>query len=193
MKTMTGLFVLGMLGLALTATGCSEHRVAEMNYSPENPYAPGGPLYVSWEQQKRSEGIERDEVITHTAGGAAVGAVFGQAAGGDTEGTLTGTAIGAGVGLISGVLEDDKQRKAHEDHYRRLANNWEIEKQRRDQAISDVYTGAALGDDELTAQRARLKKAQQDLAERDANAQRAREYRQIEEEIERIENTVTSN
>ena len=193
MKTTTIVFTVAMLGLLSLATGCSEHRVAEMNYSPDNPYAPGGELYVSWDQQKRREGLEQDEVITHTAGGAAVGAVFGQAAGGDTEGTLTGTAIGAGVGLISGVLEDDKQRKNHEDHYRRLANNWEIDKQRREQAISDVYRGAALSDEELAAQRARLKQAQRELAERDANAQRAREYRDIEKEIEAIENTIVTH
>lgn len=182
-----------MLFALAVAPGCGPQRIAEMNYSPDNPYRPGGDQYVSWEEHKRQRGLLEDSAVTHTAVGAGVGAAIGQAAGKDTEGTLLGTAIGGGVGLIAGIADEENKRIEHENKYTRLANQWQRNENKRQQAIRDVHQGAAITDEQLTDQHKRLSKAQEDLAERDRNASRAREYRDIEREIEEIEGTVTTH
>ncbi len=182
-----------MLFALAVAPGCGPQRIAEMDYSPDNPYRPGGDLYVSWEEQKRDRGLLEDSAVTHTAAGAGIGAVIGQAAGKDTEATVLGTAIGGGVGLISGIVDEDKKRIEHENKYTRLANQWQRNENKRQQAIRDVHQGAAITDAQIADQHQRLQKAREDLAERDRNAGRAREYRDIEREIEEIEGTVTSS
>lgn len=179
--------------LALATTGCNSNQVAELpTYSPENPYIPGGARYVTYEESLRGRNITEDSVVTHTAIGAGSGALLGQAIGKDTDGTVMGTAIGAGVGLIAGLNDEDRKRKLHEDQYRRLANQWEADNAAKAQAWRDVRTGQSMTDEDLAMQQDRLRRAQEELEERDRAAERARKNREIEEEIRRTDGTITT-
>lgn len=179
--------------LMLAGAGCNSHTVSKLpSYSPENPYIPGGSAYVTYEESIRGRDITEDGVIVGSAAGAGAGAILGQVIGGDSESTGLGTAAGAGLGLIIGLNEEDKKRKAHEDHYTRLANQWESQRAREAQAWRDVRTGQSLSQDDLLAQEQRLRQAQRELEERDAAAARARQSREVEQEIRRTDETITT-
>jgi len=122
-----GLSLATLLFASMTLTsGCVSHRVSAMVYTQHNPYAPYGVLYESWEQKREIDGILNDTRLTHTAIGAAGGAIAGQAIGRNTKNTLWGTGIGAVAGLTHGSVSDHNRKIAHEDHMTRLANDWQI-------------------------------------------------------------------
>lgn len=178
--------------VSLTGMGCAAHRVTPMVYSEDNPYAPGGVLYESWEQKRAIDGLLNDTRATHTAIGAAGGAIAGQAIGRDTKGTLMGTGIGVVSGLTSGSIADHNRRIEHEDRMTRLANNWQIAHRRALQNKKDVALGATITQAELQERLKRLEAARAALAERDRNVDRARQLREIEAEIAHLNATVTT-
>lgn len=181
-----------LLAAVFGSGGCASHRVQAMAYSNDNPYAPGGVLYESWEQKREIDGLLHDSRVTHTAVGAGGGAIAGQAIGRDTEGTLWGVGIGTAAGLTSGSITDHNKQIEHEDHMTRLANNWQIEHDQEQQNQRDVALGATITEDQMQARLARLEAARQALAERDRNVDRARKLREIDREIDRLNNTTTT-
>ena len=172
--------------MTLVGAGCAIHRVAPMVYSVNNPHAPGGVLYESWEQKRAIDGLLRDTRVTHTTIGAAGGAIAGQAIGRDTEGTLWGTGIGAVSGLTYGSVTDHDRRIEHEDRMTSLANNWQIERNQEIQNKKDVALGSTITQEQIQERLARLEAARAALAERDRNVAKARQMREIEAEIARL-------
>ncbi len=181
-----------LLAAVMTNGGCTSHRVKAMAYTADNPYAPGGVLYETWEQKREIDGILGDSRVTHTAVGAGGGAIAGQAIGRDTEGTLWGVGIGAAAGLTSGSITDHNRQIAHEDEMTRLANNWQIERDQEAQNKKDLALGSTITEEQLQARLARLEAARVALAERDRNVDRARQMREIDAEIERLNATTTT-
>ena len=177
---------------ALTSSGCASHRVAPMAYTADNPYAPHGVLYESWEQKQTIDGLLRDSRVTHTAIGAGGGALVGQAIGRDTEGTLWGTGIGAAAGLTHGSISHHNQRIAYEDRMTRLANDWQTGRNQEIQDKKDVALGATVTQEQLQERLARLESARAALKERDKNVDMARQMREIDAEISRLNATTTT-
>lgn len=193
MNSTRAFWLAGLLwAVTVTCSGCASHRVAAMNYTNDNPYAPGGVLYESWEQKREIDGLLHDSRVTHTAVGAGGGAIAGQAIGRDTEGTLWGAGIGAAAGLTSGSIKDHNRKVEHEDRMTRLANDWQIQHDQELQNQKDVALGASITDQEIQARLKRLEAARAALAERDRNVDRARQLREMDAEIERLNNTTTT-
>lgn len=186
------LAVLLLTPVAWMNGGCVSHSVAPMAYSSDNPYAPGGVLYESWEQKRAIDGLLGDSRVTHTAIGAGGGAIAGQAIGRDTEGTLWGTGIGAAAGLTSGSISDHNRQIEHEDRMTRLANDWQIKHDQEAQNQKDVALGATITEEQVQARLARLEAARAALAERNRNVDRARQMREIDAEIQRLNATTTT-
>ena len=178
--------------LSLISNGCASHRVVAMAYSTDNPYAPSGVMYESWEQKREIDGLLGDTRLTHTAIGAGGGAVVGQAIGKDTEGTLWGVGIGAAAGLTSGAVSDHNRRIEYEDHMTRLANDWQIKHNQAVQDEKDVAYGATITDAQLQQRLARLEAARRALARRDENVDRARRLRELDAEIAQVNATTTT-
>ncbi len=194
MKSSSSVWLAALLlsPVAWTTGGCASHRVTPMTYSADNPYAPGGVLYESWEQKRAIDGLLGDSRVTHTAIGAGGGAIAGQAIGRDTEGTLWGTGIGAAAGLTSGSISDHNRKIEHEDQMTRLANDWQIKHNREAQNKKDVALGATITEEQVQARLARLEAARAALAERNRNVDRARQMREIDAEIARLNATTTT-
>ena len=140
-----GLTLATLLFATMTLTsGCASHRVSAMVYTEHNPYAPYGVLYESWEEKRQIDGILHDTRITHTAIGAAGGAIAGQAVGRNQRRTLWGAGVGAVAGLTHGSVSDHNRKIAHEDHMTRLANDWQIHHDQEMQDRRDVAHGATI-------------------------------------------------
>lgn len=176
----------------LAGSGCASHQVAPMAYTPNNPYAPGGVLYESWEQKRNIDGLLNDTRFTHAAMGAGGGAIAGQAIGRDTEGTLWGTGIGLAAGVTSGSIDDHNRRMDHEDRMTRRANEWQYDHNQKRQDERDVALGATITHQEIEERRVRLEAARAALAQRDRNVDVARQMREIDAEIVRLNATVTT-
>ncbi len=179
--------------VALMSTGCASHRVKPMSYTVDNPYAPSGVMYETWEQKREIDGLLNDTRLTHTAIGAGGGAIAGQAIGKDTEGTLWGVGIGVAAGLTSGSVSDHNRKIAYEDHMTRLANDWQTQHDQNVQDEKDVAFGSVITEEQLQQRLARLEAARQELAKRDEYVDRARRLREIDDEIERVNATTTTH
>ncbi len=178
--------------LVVAGSGCASHQVTPMQYTQNNPYAPGGIMYESWEQKRAIDGLLNDSRVTHSAIGAGGGAIAGQAIGRDTEGTLWGTGIGLVAGATSGGIDDHNRRIDHEDRMTRTANDWQMKHNQTLQDQRDVALGASVTQADIDRRRARLEAARRALAERDRNVDTARQMREMDAEIARLDATVTS-
>ena len=92
-------FLMVALACGFLLGGCASTptRVTPMEYSFDNPHAPGGVLFESWEDRRAIDGALASSKVRGAAGGAAGGAILGQVFGGNTRNTLKG---GAGAGLL---------------------------------------------------------------------------------------------
>lgn len=186
------LAILLVLALGMTNVGCATHRVNSMAYTADNPYALGGVLHETWDQKRTIDGLLGDSRVTHTAVGAGGGAIAGQAIGRDTKGTLWGVGIGAAAGLTSGSITDHNQKIDHEDNMTQLANDWQIARNQEAQDKKDVALGATITEEQVQNRLARLEAARETLAERNRNVDRARQLREIDAEIVRLNATTTT-
>ncbi len=184
----------GVLGLLGFSAGCATtpDRVRPMEYSVDNPYAPGGVLYESWEDKRSRDGALGSSKVKGAAVGAAGGAVLGQIVGRNSRNTLKAAAVGAIGGLVIGSAEDKKLRVEHENRVTRQANQWQGKRNREDQAQRDVDLGGSITEAQKQNAMKRLEAAKAALAQRDRDAQSARQMREIEAEIARLNATTTS-
>ncbi len=175
--------------------GCAStpDRVKPMEYSFDNPHAPGGVLFESWEDRRAIDGALASSTAKSTAVGAAGGAILGQVFGGNTRNTLKGGAVGAVAGLVAGSAEDRRRRTEHENNMTRRANQWQVKRNRELQGKRDVEIGAAITEEQKQAALQRLLAARAALSQRDEQAKAARQMREVEDEIARLNATPTSN
>ncbi len=174
--------------------GCASTpaRVNPMEYSFDNPHAPGGVLFESWEDRRAIDGALASSTAKSTAVGAAGGAILGQVFGGNTRNTLKGGAVGAVGGLVAGSAEDRRRRIEHEKNMTRRANQWQVKRNQELQGKRDVEIGAAITEEQKREALERLLAAKAALAQRDDQAKAARQLREIEAEIARLDATTTS-
>ena len=174
--------------------GCASTpaRVKPMEYSFDNPHSPGGVLFESWEDRRAIDGVLASSTAKSTAVGAAGGAILGQVFGGNTRNTLKGGAVGAVGGLVAGSAEDRRRRIEHENNMTRRANQWQLKRNQELQAKRDVEIGAAITEEQKQEALQRLLAARAALAQRDDQAKAARQLREIEAEIARLDATTTS-
>ena len=186
-----------MVALALGSLlgGCASMpaRVKPMEYSFDNPHAPGGVLFESWEDRRAIDGALASSKVKGAAAGAAGGAILGQAFGGNTRNTLKGGAVGAVGGLIAGSTQDRRRRIEHENDMTRRANQWQVKRNRELQAKRDVDIGAAITQAQQQEAIQRLEAAKAALAQRNTQAAAARQMRELEAEIARLNATPTSD
>ena len=175
--------------------GCASTptRVKPMEYSFDNPHSPGGVLFESWEDRRAIDGALSSSKVKSSALGAAGGAILGQAFGGNTRNTLKGGAVGAVGGLVVGSAEDRRRRIEHENAMTRRANQWQLKRNRELQSKRDVQIGAAITEEQKQEAIQRLEAARASLAQRDKQAEAARQMRELEAEIARLDATPTSN
>ncbi len=126
------------------------------------------------------------------AAGAAGGAILGQVFGGNTRNTLKGGAVGAVGGLIAGSTQDRRRRIEHENDMTRRANQWQVNRNRELQSKRDVAIGAAITEEQKREALQRLLAAREALSQRDEQAEAARQMREVEAEIARLNATPTS-
>ena len=188
-------FLMVALALGSLLGGCASTpaRVQPMEYAFDNPHAPGGVLFESWEDRRTIEGALASSKVKGAAAGAAGGAIMGQVFGGNTRNTLKGGAVGAVAGLVAGSVEDRRRRIEHENAMTRRANQWQLKRNRELQEKRDVEIGAAITEGQKQEAIQRLEAARAALAQRDEQAKSARQMREIEAEIARLEATPTSN
>ena len=186
--------------MAALAQGCllggcasTPSRVTPMEYSFDNPHAPGGVLFESWEDRRAIEGVLASSKAKGAVAGAAGGAILGQVFGGNTRNTLKGGAVGAVGGLVAGSVEDRRRRREHENGMTRRANQWQVKRNQELQANRDVEIGGAITEEQKREAIRRLEAARAALAQRDQQAQSARQMREMEAEIARLNATPTSN
>ncbi len=175
--------------------GCASTpaRVKPMEYSFDNPHAPGGVLFESWEDRRAIDGALASSTAKSAAAGAAGGAILGQVFGGNTRNTLKGGAVGAVGGLVAGSAEDRRRRIEHENGMTRRANQWQVKRNRELQGKRDVEIGAAITEEQKQEALQRLLAARAALSQRDDQAKAARQMREVEAEIARLNATPTSN
>jgi len=186
--------------MAALAQGCllggcasTPSRVTPMEYSFDNPHAPGGVLFESWEDRRAIDGALASSKVKGAAAGAAGGAILGQVFGGNTRNTLKGGAVGALGGLVAGSADDRRRRREHENDMTRRANQWQVKRNRELQAKRDVEIGAAITKAQQQEAIQRLEAAKAALAQRNTQAAAARQMRELEAEIARLNATPTSN
>jgi len=75
----------------------------------------------------------------------------------------------------------------------RLANDWQIHHNQEIQDRRDVTLGATITQEEYQRRLNRLEAARAALAQRDRDAEMARQMREMDAEIERLNNTVVSH
>ncbi len=187
-------FLMVALAQGALLGGCAStpDRVRPMEYSVDNPYSPGGVLYESWEDKRARDGAIGSSKVKGAAAGALGGAVLGQVIGGNTRNTLKGGAAGAIGGLVIGSAEDRKRRVEHENRVTRQANQWQDKRNREIQAQRDVDLGGSITEAQKQDALRRLIAAKAALAERDRSVQAARQMREIDAEIARLDATTTS-
>jgi len=175
--------------------GCASTpaRVNPIEYSFDNPHAPGGVLFESWEDRRAIDGALASSKVRSTAVGAAGGAILGQAVGGNTRNTLKGGAVGAVAGLVAGSVEDRRRRIEHENAMTRRANQWQLKRNQELQGKRDVEIGAAITEEQKQAALQRLLAARAALSQRNKQAEAARQMREVEAEIARLNATPTSD
>ncbi len=186
--------LMGSFSLVFCFAGCAStpNRVQPMEFSFDNPYAPGGVLFESWEDRRSIDGALASSRVRGTAAGAAGGAILGQVFGGNTRNTLKGAGVGAIGGLVVGSAEDRRRRVEHENQMTSRANRWQMGRNRELQSKRDVDIGGAITEQQKQEALARLETARAALAERDEQAQAARQMREIEGQIARLNATTTS-
>jgi hypothetical protein len=174
-------FVIVALAQGALLGGCASMpaRVTPMEYSFDNPHAPGGVLFNSWEDRRALEGALASSTAKSAAVGAAGGAILGQVFGGNTRNTLKGGAVGAVGGLIAGSAQGRRRRVEHENRMTRRANQWQVKRKRELQARRYVEIGAAITEDQKREAIRRL--------------EAARQTGEIEAESARLNATPTSN
>ena len=188
-------FLMVALAQGALLGGCASApaRVKPMEYSFDNPHAPGGVLFESWEDRRAIDGALASSTAKSTAVGAAGGAILGQVFGGNTRNTLKGGAVGAVGGLVVGSAEDRRRRTEHENNMTRRANQWQVKRNQDLQAKRDVELGAAITEEQKQEAIQRLEAARSALAQRNTQAEAARQMREVEAEIARLNATPTSN
>ena len=100
--------------------------------------------------------------------------------------------LGVVSGLAHGSITDYNRGIAHEDRMTRLANNWQINHNQEIQHKKDVALGATIPQEQMEERLARLEAARAALAERDRNVDMARQMREIEADIARLNATITT-
>ena len=188
-------FLMVALAQGVLLGGCASTpaRVKPMEYSFDNPHAPGGVLFESWEDRRAIDGALASSKAKSAAAGAAGGAILGQVFGGNTRNTLKGGALGAVGGLVAGSAEDRRWRTEHENEMTRRANQWQVNRNRELQSKRDVAIGAAITEEQKREALQRLLAAREALSQRDEQAKAARQMREVEAEIARLNATPTSN
>ncbi len=187
-------FLMVALAQVFVLGGCASTpaRVTPMEYSFDNPHSPGGVLFESWEDRRAIEGALASSKAKSAVAGAAGGAILGQVFGGNTRNTLKGGAVGAVAGLVAGSAEDRQRRVEHENRVTRQANQWQDKRNREIQAQRDVDLGGSITEAQKQDALRRLIAAKAALAERDRSVKAARQMREIEAEIARVNATTTS-
>ena len=188
-------FLMVALAQGALLGGCASTptRVKPMEYSFDNPHAPGGVLFESWEDRRTIDGALASSKLKGAAAGAAGGAILGQVFGGNTRNTLKGGAVGAVGGLVAGSAEDRRRRIEHENAMTRRANQWQLKRNQELQSKRDVEIGAAITEKQKREAIQRLEAARAALSQRDEQAKSARQMREVEAEIARLNATPTSN
>jgi hypothetical protein len=112
--------------------------------------------------------------------------------GGNTRNTLKGAAVGAVAGLVAGSANDRRRRIEHENGMTRRANQWQHKRNRELQDNRDVEIGGSITEEQKQKAIQRLEAARAALAQRDKQAKSARQMRELEAEIARLNATPTS-